>query len=80
MKSLAIILTGLWASSQSIDLYSDDALYNMIAPAGLVICVIALTFWLVLHADLVLYRHHSDGYQSDKTDFSRDSLSSHRGD
>ncbi|WP_417225486.1 hypothetical protein [Amphritea sp.] len=80
MKSLVIILASLWVSCRYTDLYSGDVLYNLAAPVGLIVGVISLTLWLVMHVDLVLHSHHSDGYQSDNADFSHDSLSSHRGD
>lgn len=72
MKSLVVILAGLWGSCRYTDLYSSDMLFNLMAPLGLVVFVIWLTFWLVVHADLVLRGHSDDAYQVDSVNTQSD--------
>jgi hypothetical protein len=48
MKSLIIILAGLWASWHFAELGSGNALTGVIAPLGVIGFLIALALWLVL--------------------------------
>lgn len=50
MKSLLIIVIGLFASWHFTDLSSDSTLYSVLAPLGVFIFLISLGIWLVLKA------------------------------
>lgn len=79
MKSLIIICVGLWASWRYTDLYSDQTLFNMVAPLGVSVFVIALTLWLVLNTPLKGKNKKADGYGSDGVDFGGGSCGSDSG-
>lgn len=48
MKSLIIILIGLYASWHYTELTSESAIYSALAPFGVFVFLISLCFWLVL--------------------------------
>jgi len=50
MKSLIIILIGLYASWHFTDLSSESSLYSILAPVGVFVFFISLALWLVLKA------------------------------
>ncbi len=50
MKSLILISLGLAISWRFTDISSDSALQSVLAPIGVVICLIALCLWLVFRA------------------------------
>ena len=72
MKSLMVICAGLWVSWRYTNLYSDQALYNMVAPIGLLLFVIALMIWLVLFTPLGGQSGKADSYSGDSGDFGGD--------
>ncbi|WP_428036604.1 hypothetical protein [Amphritea sp.] len=73
MKSIIVILAGLWTSWRYTDLYSDQTLFNMIAPLGVFIFLISLLLWLLLMTPLGGRAGRADGYGSDSSDFGGDS-------
>ena len=50
MKSLIIILIGLYSSWHFTDLSSESSLYSIVAPIGVFVFFISLALWLVLKA------------------------------
>ena len=52
MKSLLIILIGLYASWHYTDLSSENSVYSVLAPLGIFVFLISLGFWLVVKAGL----------------------------
>lgn len=52
MKSLIIIVLGLWGSWYFTDISSSNFLYNALAPFGVFIFLCALLVWLVTKAGL----------------------------
>lgn len=58
MKSLIIILVGLYASWHYTELTSESAVYSVLAPFGVFVFLISLGFWLVLKGG---YGGRSDG-------------------
>lgn len=73
MKSIIVILAGLWTCWRYTNLYSDQTLFNMIAPLGVFIFLISLLLWLVLMTPLGGRDSRADGYSSDSNDFASDS-------
>lgn len=72
MKSLIIILIGLFTCWHFTDLSADSTLQNLVAPLGLMFFIIALTIWLVLKAGLGRNISYSDSSSADFGDFGGD--------
>ncbi|SEQ13553.1 hypothetical protein SAMN03080615_00584 [Amphritea atlantica] len=69
MKSIVIILAGLWISWHYTDLHSDQTLFNMVAPLGVLIFGASLAVWLVLRMGSGGRGSRSDGYSGDSGGF-----------
>ena len=64
MKSLIVILLGLYGSWHVTDLASDSSLQRVLAPLGVVIFFIALAIWLVLKAGFGAQANRSGSFFS----------------
>jgi len=62
MKSLLIILIGLFVSWYYTDLSSKSSVYSLLAPLGVFVFLIALGFWLVAKAGCGGRADGSSGY------------------
>jgi hypothetical protein len=71
MKSLIIIIIGLYASWHYTDLSSSNVLISALAPFGVFIFLVCFAIWLVLKAGFGA-RTDDRGYFSRGTDFGGD--------
>lgn len=62
MKSLFIIIIGVYFSWQYTDLASESTLNSVIAPIGLFVFIISLCLWLVLKAGFGSKTDSDGGY------------------
>ena len=71
MKSLIVILLGLFTSWHYSDLESESTLYNLVAPIGVFVFLVSLCLWLVLKAGFG-EKTDGNGFIGSSSDFGGD--------